>query len=298
MNITFRQIRYFIAVAEARSVSAGSTAVGISQSAVTDAIRTLELETGVKLFYRHPKGVTLTREGHKFLRHARSIINAVADLAGGVGEEQAAVSGTVRIGVTPVVTGYFLSDILSRFRRMFPQITVNIVEDKRDYIEHLLVGGEIDLGILIVSNLVQKAAIDYEVLLRSDCRAWIAPWHPLSEVDVLSLADLENEPVIALSLDEMEGLIEGIWSTFDHPPHIAYRTSSMEGVRSLVGTGAGITILPQLVYRPWSLDGDRIIAKRPREELPTVDIGIAWRRLTHHSEPATLFMETVQEQRR
>ncbi|WP_324262091.1 LysR family transcriptional regulator [Altererythrobacter sp. H2] len=298
MNITFRQIRYFIAVAEARSVSAGSTAVGISQSAVTDAIRTLEFETGVKLFYRHPKGVTLTREGHKFLRHARSIIGAVADLAGGVGHEQATATGSVRIGVTPVVTGYFLSDILSRFRRMFPQITVTIVEDKRDYIEHLLVGGEIDLAVLIVSNLVQTAAIDYEVLLRSDCRAWLAPWHPLSEVDVLSLSDLENEPVIALALDEMEGLIEGIWSKFSHPPQIAYRTSSMEGVRSLVGTGAGITILPQLVYRPWSLDGDRIIAKRPREALPTVDIGVAWRRLTRHSEPATLFMEAVQEQRR
>src|SRR3546814_9177076 len=80
-------------------------------------------------------------------------------------------SSDLRIGVTPVVTGYFLSDILSRFRRMFPQITVTLVEDKRDYIEHLLVNGELDLGILIVSNLVQRSAIDYEVLLRSDCRA-------------------------------------------------------------------------------------------------------------------------------
>ena len=298
MNITFRQIRYFIAVAESRSVSAGSTAVGISQSAVTDAIRTLEIETGVKLFYRHPRGVTLTREGHKFLRHARSIINALADLSDGVGNDQVMATGSIRIGITPVVTGYFLSDILSRFRRMFPQITVTLVEDKRDYIEHLLVNGELDLGILIVSNLVQKSAIDYEVLLRSDCRAWMAPWHPLSEVDVLSLSDLENEPIVALLLDEMEGLIESIWSKFDHQPYKAFRTSSMEGVRSLVGTGAGITILPQLVYRPWSLDGDRIIAKRPRESLPTVDIGIAWRRLTHHSEAATLFMETVREQQR
>ena len=298
MNITFRQIRYFIAVAEARSVSAGASAVGISQSAVTDAIRTLELETGVMLFHRHPKGVTLTREGHKFLRHSRSIINSVADLAGGVGRDQVAATGAVRIGVTPVVTGYFLSDILSRFRRMFPQIAVNLVEDKRDYIEHLLVNGELDFGLLIVSNLEQRAAIDHEILLRSECRAWVAPWHPLSEADVLSLSDLENEPVVALSLDEMEGLIEGIWSKFDHPPHVAYRTSSMEGVRSLVGTGAGIALLPDLVYRPWSLDGDRIIAKRLRESLPTVDIGIAWRRLTRHSEPAALFKEAVHEQRR
>lgn len=298
MNITFRQIRYFIAVAEARSVSGGSGAVGISQSAVTDAIRTLELELGVKLFHRHPKGVTLTREGHQFLQHGRSIINAVADLADGVGQNQDTARGTLRIGVTPVVTGYFLSDVLARFRRMFPQIIVTLVEDKRDYIEHLLVNGELDFGLLIVSNLSQRAAIDHQVLLRSECRTWFAPWHPLSEVDALSLNDLKDEQLVALSLDEMEGLINGIWAKFDHPPKIAYRTRSIEGVRSLVGTGAGIAVLPDLVYRPWSLDGDRIVAKRPRESLPTVDIGIAWRRLTRHSEPAALFMEAIQQKQR
>lgn len=298
MNITFRQIRYFIAVAEARSVSGGSSAVGISQSAVTDAIHTLELETGVTLFHRHAKGVTLTREGHQFLRHARSIIGAISDLAGGVGREGEETEGSVRIGVTPVVTGYFLTDLLSRFRKLFPKIEIALVEDKRSYVEHMLVGGELDLALLIVSNLEERSAIDHEVLLRSECRAWLAPSHPLSDVDGLTLADLENEPVVALQLDELEGLIDGIWNTFDHPPRVAWRTSSMEGVRSLVGTGAGIALLPDLVYRPWSLDGDRIVAKRTREDLPTVDIGMAWRRLNRHSEAASLFMETVHQHRR
>ncbi|WP_374530661.1 LysR family transcriptional regulator [Novosphingobium sp.] len=298
MNITFRQIRYFIAVAEARSVSGGSSAVGISQSAVTDAIRTLEQETGVTLFHRHAKGVTLTREGQQFLRHARSIIDAIADMAGGVGREEDQTEGQIRVGVTPVVTGYFLSDIISRFRRQFPRIEIVLVEDKRSYIEHLLVNGELDLALLIVSNLEQRSAIDHEVLLRSACRAWMAPSHRLSDVDGLSLADLENEPIVTLSLDELEGLIDGIWNKFDHPPRVAWRTSSMEGVRSLVGTAAGITLLPDLVYRPWSLDGDRIVAKRTREDLPTVDIGMAWRRLTKHSEAAALFMETVHQHRK
>jgi DNA-binding transcriptional LysR family regulator len=297
MNITFRQIRYFIAVAEARSVSGGSNAVGISQSAVTDAIRQLEIETGVTLFHRHAKGVTLTREGHQFLRHARAIIDAITDMKRAVSDEQDMTAGSIRVGVTPVVTGYFLSDLLSRFRRLFPRIDVSLVEERRDYIEHLLVNGEIDVAVLIVSNLAQRSAIDHEVLLRSECRAWIAPSHPLSDLDGLSLADLENEPVVALSLDELESLIDGIWSKFNHPPRVAYRTSSMEGVRSLVGTGVGITLLPDLVYRPWSLEGDRVIAKRTRETLPTVDIGLAWRRLTRHSEAATLFMETVRAQR-
>ncbi|WP_336978588.1 LysR family transcriptional regulator [Altererythrobacter fulvus] len=298
MNITFRQIRYFIAVAEARSVSGGSSAVGISQSAVTDAIRTLELETGVTLFHRHAKGVTLTREGSQFLRHARSIVDAISNLAGGVGKGEDHTEGHIRIGVTPLVTGYFLSDLLSRFQRLFPRIQVSLVEDKRAYIEHMLVNGELDLALLIVSNLEQRSAIDHEVLLRSECRAWLAPSHPLANVDGLSLAQLENDPVVMLSLDELEGLVEGIWSKFDHPPRVAFRTSSMEGVRSLVGTGAGITLMPDLVYRPWSLEGDRILSKRTRESLPTVDIGIGWRRLTRHSDAANMFMETAQNHRR
>ena len=298
MNITFRQIRYFIAVAEARSISGGSSAVRISQSAVTDAIRTLELETGVTLFHRHAKGVTLTREGHQFLRHARSILGAIEELGSGVGAERDQTEGSIRLGVTPVVTGYFLSDTLSRFSRLFPRIKVTLVEDRRDYIEHLLVNGELDLAMMFVSNLEQKNAIDHEVLLRSECRAWMAPSHRFADIDRISLSDLENEPIIALSLDELEGLIDGIWSKFDHPPHVAYRSSSMEGVRGLVGTGAGITLLPDLVYRPWSLDGDRIIAKHARESLPTVDIGIAWRRLTRHSEAAGLFMETAHQHRK
>jgi DNA-binding transcriptional LysR family regulator len=258
----------------------------------------LELETGVSLFHRHAKGVTLTREGHQFLRHARSIIGAIADLAGGVGRGEDQTEGTIRVGVTPLVTGYFLSDLLSRFQRLFPRIQVSLVEDKRAYIEHMLVNGELDLALLIVSNLEQRAAIDHEVLLRSECRAWMAPSHPLANVDGLMLAQLENDPVVMLSLDELEGLVEGIWSKFDHPPRVVFRTSSMEGVRSLVGTGAGITLMPDLVYRPWSLDGDRIVAKRTRETLPTVDIGITWRRLTRHSDAANLFMETAQNHRR
>lgn len=298
MNITLRQIRYFIAVAEARSVSGGSSAVGISQSAVTDAIRTLELETGCTLFHRHAKGVTLTREGSQFLRNARSIVDAVGNLSSGVGQGEDQTEGRIRVGATPMVTGYFFADLLSHFRRLYPRIEVSLVEDKRGYIEHMLVGGELDLALLNVSNLEQRSAIDYEVLLRSECRAWLAPSHPLANVDGLSLAQLENDPVVMLTLDELEGLVEGIWSKFDHPPHVAFRTSSVEGVRSLVGTGAGITLMPDLVYRPWSLEGDRILAKRTRESLPTVDIGIGWRRLSRHSEAVKMFLETAQNLRR
>lgn len=65
MNITFRQIRYFLSAAESGSISGAALSVGISQSAITEAIRALEIEVGTPLFHRHAKRVTLTLAGWK-----------------------------------------------------------------------------------------------------------------------------------------------------------------------------------------------------------------------------------------
>jgi DNA-binding transcriptional LysR family regulator len=61
-------------------------------------------------------------------------------------------------------------------------------------------------------------------------------------------------------------------------PHIAFRTRSVEAVRSLVATGAGVALLPSLVYRPWSLEGDRIAIRDVSGDLPNVQVALAWRK--------------------
>ena len=175
MNITFRQMRYFLAVAEARSISGGSAIIRISQSAVTDAIRFLEAEIGHDLFIRHAKGVTLTREGQQFLRQTRKVMAAMADLRSGIGSGGPQIGGSLLIGTTPVVTGYFLSDLLARYRQAFPDVKISVVENRTDYIEHMLVNGELDLAVLILPGLTRPEALDHEVLLRSEMRVWMAP---------------------------------------------------------------------------------------------------------------------------
>ena len=61
-------------------------------------------------------------------------------------------------------------------------------------------------------------------------------------------------------------------------PLVAVRTQSVEAVRSLIATGAGVAILPDLAYRPWSLEGDRIEARDLTEAIPPVEVAVAWRR--------------------
>ena len=75
--MTLRQIRHFIAVAETGSISAAAQAVYISQSTLTLAIQQLEQEIGVTLFNRHAKGMSLTHQGHQFLRQAHLILATV-----------------------------------------------------------------------------------------------------------------------------------------------------------------------------------------------------------------------------
>ncbi len=297
MNITFRQMRYFIAVAEVHSISGGAASVGISQSAVTDAIRFIEAELNCAMFARHARGVVLTREGQQFLRHARNIIDAMNDIRGGIGQQAASVGGTLIVGATPTVTGYFLPDLLARYRQALPQVQVTIVEEKSDYIEHLLVNGELDLAILIVPGLTRPEALDHDVLLRSEMRVWMAPAHRLSSQESFSLAELADEPLIDINREELQLVSHAVWARQPVHRRPAYRSASVEAIRGLVATNAGLAILPDLLYRPWSLDGDRILAKRSRDPLPTVDIGLIWRRLSRHSEAAELFMEAARGKR-
>jgi DNA-binding transcriptional LysR family regulator len=79
-----------------------------------------------------------------------------------------------------------------------------------------------------------------------------------------------------------------------HPPQVTFRTRSVEAVRSLVATGAGLALLPGLVYRPWSLEGDRIEIRDVSGDLPTVQVGLAWRRGAPLSGPALNFVRSAQ----
>jgi DNA-binding transcriptional LysR family regulator len=295
VHITLRQISYFLAAAETGSISAAAVRMGISQSAVTESIRTLEDQAGVHLFERNSKGVALTYQGHQMMRHARLILSAVADAGRALGTRSESVTGTLNLGVTSLVAGYFLADILARFRRVVPNVEVRVVEEERPYIEHLLVNGELQLALMIISNLENKMALGYETLMRSRNRVWMAPNHPFAKKATISFSEIAQEPLIALSIDEMPAITRSWWAAHGLRPNIVLNTSSVEAVRGLVATGAGVTVLPDMTYRPWSLEGDRLEARSLDIELPTLDVGLAWRRGSKETEVSNIFRQLAQE---
>ena len=296
MALTLKQIKYFVAAAQQGSVSGASQSLSISQSAVTEAIKELEATLGVGLFDRHPRGLNITAEGKQFLRHATSILAEVANATRVLADGVKRVGGELNLGVTSLTAGYVLSDILSKYRRLNPGVDVTAIEDSGEYLEHLVVGGELDIAVMVTTNLRNQYALQSEIFEVSPFRLWLPIDHRLARQQSIALTDVLEEPLIVLDVDEMEAEALKLMSAFTKRPKIAFRTRSVEAVRSLVATGAGVALLPDLVYRPWSLEGDRIVSRDVSGALPVGQVGLVWRRGSEISDAAREFIAVTQAQ--
>ncbi len=293
MSTSFKSIRYFIAVAESGSISAAIHELGVSQSVVSQAIAQIEADLGTLLFERRARGMSLTHAGHQFLRHAHQIEVAMRNARDALASRPHTVTGSLNIGVTSLMVGYYLPFLLDRFRRVFPRIQVQITEDRRDYLEHLLVNGELDVALIVVSQLQNYRALETETILRSGWRVWCPVNHRLADETRVESAELVQQTLILLQVDELGDSTTALWNAGGVEPRSLIRTTSVEAVRSLVATGAGCSVLPDMLYRPWSLEGDRIEARPLVHPPANVEVGLAWRKGASQPESLRNFLTAV-----
>lgn len=286
MSLSIKQVRYFLAAANAGQVSQAAIELNVSQSAVTAAIKQLEDDLSVRLFVRLPTGVSLTAEGARFLQHARIIMAAVNEATRAPLSEDMAHAGHIRVGVTYTVAGYFMPRHYARFLRNYPRISVELRELPREAIEQGLVDRTLDIAVMLVSNLADTAAIASETLLRSRRRLWLPVEHPLLNSENITLADVAREPYVMLTVDEAMHTAGKYWAKVGLEPRLVVKTSSVEAVRSMVAAGMGVTVLSDMVYRPWSLEGQRIETRNVIGDIPSMDVGLAWNRAQQQG-PAT-----------
>ncbi len=274
--MNFKHLKYFVATAETGQVSRAAKLLSISQSAVTSSIRELETILGSALFTRRSQGMEMTEAGRQFLQSAREILEKV-ESAHFLETQNSDVSGTVTLAATYTVIGYFLPYHLGRLTQLYPKLKIRIVELNRQSIEQQLVSGLIDMSVALTSN-IQNPDIETVTLMKSPRRLWVPTGHPMSDMDKVSLQDIGREPYIMLTVDEAAHTSMKYWNANNCSPNIKLRTSSVEAVRSLVANGQGVTILSDMVYRPWSLEGRRIETVQTSVEIPTMDVGMALRR--------------------
>lgn len=223
----------------------------------------------------------LTDAGRELLTSAYEILGKIED-AKNLRHRDTNSSGTVRIAASYTVMGYFLPYHFDRLRQLHPNLDIQLHELNRDNIEEGLLAGRFDLAVLLTSN-IKNPNLESETLLRSARRVWVASGHPFAHRRSIGFEEIAKEDLILLTVDEAANTAMKYWSTQTAQPRVCLRTSSIEAVRSMVANGQGITILSDMVYRPWSLEGKRIATVPPSAPVPTMDVGLAWRRGTTFS---------------
>lgn len=274
---TLKQIQHFVAIAETGQVSRAAQRCNVSQSSMTASLKGLEDVVGAPLFSRHAAGVKLTAAGIRFLRHAQQIEAAVRDAVSAAAVTPSTVTGAIRLGVTETITAYVLPKLLPALEQKFPLLELEILERPRGDIEADIQAGKLDLALLLVSNLPQMHHIGCETLLRSPRQLWGHPDHPLMQLEQISLRDVARHDYILLDMDEHIATVIKYWGQYGLTPSVRLQSCSIEAVRSLVAAGRGVSILSDLVYRPWSLEGQRILRRSLSDRVPSMDVGLIWR---------------------
>ena len=291
MSLSLRQIRYFIATAETGQVSRAAIDLHVSQSAITTAIKGLEEMLGTKLFERQSHGVALTYEGNQFLQHAKHIMATVDEALQMSGRANTNIAGRIRLAVSYTVAGYFLPAYLPRFARGFPNIEIRLSETDRARIEEGIIDGTFDLSLILTSNLANQEDISYENLIHSRRRLWTGVNHRFLNRPAVTFQDVASEPYIMLTVDEASNTALRYWNQTPYRPRVIFKTSSVEAVRGMVASGMGVSILSDMVYRPWSLEGRRLEVISLADKIPDMNVGLAWARNTERSPASNAFCE-------
>lgn len=192
-----RAVDYFLAIAAHGSLRAAALRLGVSQPALTKAVRRLEDELGVVLLERGARGVTLTVYGEALLRHAR---NLRADLREATEELQAlrlGIAGRVRLGAGPSWHQAVLPEALAAFRLERPDVRIQATGGMDEALKAQLRAGALDFVLAAVSDAPQlEGDLEGRALLADDYRVVASSDHPLRRRTDLALIDLLDFPWI------------------------------------------------------------------------------------------------------
>ena len=260
VRFTLKQCTYFRAVAEKGGISQAARALNISQPSVSAAIDKLETMTGLTLFQRHhARGLTLTMQGRLFLEQVERLEAAAAQASNQARALAIGEAGELRLGVFWTLAPFYLPKLIKGFQAQKPQVSVRPSEMSLADLDQALRAGEIDLAL---TYDVSRVAADVERLPLAEIklRVYVSSEHRLADRPCVGIEDLRHEPYVMLDGSGSRDYFEGVFERLDITPKIAFRSSSLETVRSAVAAGLGYTFL---AIQPPSLktyDGGQLAA--------------------------------------
>lgn len=244
-----RQLEYFCAVAEEKSISAAARKLHVAQPPVSRQIALLEYELGAQLFLRGNKGMSLTEAGENLYEHSRQLMDSMEHIAANIRNMGSGISGTVKIGVVYSAIPYALKHI-SKYHEKYPQVELFIRQGPPEELLADLNRGT--LNVLFLRSFAQDSTGLHERILSEDKLELImtAETDPAPEIPEIPMELLHKAPMCLLRSDDLwrygEDLLRGCQKK-GYEPNVVCHCYDTPTVMQMVQAGFGVGFLPRSI---------------------------------------------------
>ncbi len=250
-----RQLRYFVAIAEAGNVREAADRVRVAQSALSRHVRALEDELGVRLLNRHARGVSLTGAGERLNRRAMELLRQVDEMRAEIIAEGELPAGGVSVGTSPATSRLLYGRLAERVGADMPRVVLDLVEGAAHWLLEGLDAGRLDLAILV--NPEPRASLVLDPLVSEQVYLLAAPGDRRMPRERAVVADLGDLPLVmfprpAGSRMEFEHAAAAVGVALT----VAHEVQSQDVLREFVMRGLGYGLLP------YSSTRGEVLAKR------------------------------------
>ncbi|SBW10162.1 Transcriptional regulator [uncultured Eubacteriales bacterium] len=245
MDTNLQKYMVFLKTAECGSFTRAAELLSYSQSAVSRMIGDLEKEWRVTLLVRGRAGVRLTSDGMKLLPYARRVCEEYQRLQAQVDELNGLQTGLLRIGTFSSVAAHWLPGVIKAFQRDYPNIEYELLLGDYTEIETWVIEGRVDCGFL---RLPAHPDLETILLGRDRLLAVLPEGHPLARYERVPAARLCQESFLLLEKGGKADVSE-IFEEHGLAPKVRFTTWDDYAIMSMVESGLGVSVLPELILR-------------------------------------------------
>lgn len=247
--MTLTELRYVVAVAEARHFGRAAERCFVSQPSLSASVKNLEEELGVTLFERGKRGVFLTEAGEQIVAQARRALEEAERVKTVARQGRDPLKGVVRLGIIHTIAPYLLPDLVAALRRSAPEMPLDVEENTTANLDRMLRAGELDAIILALPYVAPSIET---VPLYEETFQVIAPArHPLARKKSVAVEDLDAGELLLLPVGHcFRDQVLDACREFSRPPEAGRQGNSLETLRSMVASGLGVSVLPATALTP------------------------------------------------
>jgi LysR family hydrogen peroxide-inducible transcriptional activator len=278
-DLKLKDLRYLVALADEKHFGRAAERSHVSQPTLSAQLKKLEDYLGVQLIERNPGQVTLTEAGAQIVSRARRILEASDEVVTLARAHRDPLAGKLRLALLPTIGPYLLPRVAREIRKALPRLELRLYEYQTAQMLEKLHGGQIDLGILALP--VALDGLESRPLFDEPFTVALPEHHRLTKKTSLKAEDLKDEPLLLLEDGHcLRDQALEVCSSVGMQEKQDFRATSLETLRQMVATGAGVTLLPELASRGAYGSARGVVLRPFAKPAPVRHVGAVWRKTT------------------